>query len=63
MIALEELVTHMQHELSQMHEVLLAQRDEIAELRRAVARLSGEFEQLVEGAPFPSPLEDRPPHY
>lgn len=63
LIAVQESVMHLQHELSQIHEVVLAQRDEIDELRRNLAKLLGQFEDLVEGNPFPSPLEDKPPHY
>ncbi len=63
LIAVQESVMHLQHELSQIHEVVLAQRDEIEELRRNLTKLLGQFEDFVEGNPFPSPVEDKPPHY
>lgn len=63
LISVQEMVMHLQHELSQIHEVVLAQRDEITELRSTVGKLLGQFEQLVDGDAFPNPQEDRPPHY
>ena len=63
LIDVQELMTHLQHELQQIHEVVLSQQSEIAALRREISKLKGQFEGLAEVSPFPSADEDRPPHY
>ena len=61
--AMQETVSHLQRDLEQMHEVLLAQRDEIDRLRGKLAQVDGNVERLMSGESFPTPEEDRPPHY
>ncbi len=63
LIDVQELVTHLQHELQQIHEVVLAQQSELTSLRREISKVKGQFEGLAEATQFPSPEEDRPPHY
>lgn len=63
LIDVQELVTHLQHELQQIHEVVLSQQSELAALRREIGKLKGQFDGLAEGSAFPSAEEDRPPHY
>ena len=63
LIDVQELVTHLQHELQQIHEVVLSQQSDISALRREISQLKGQFEGLAENTQFPSPEEDRPPHY
>lgn len=63
LIDVQELVTHLQHELQQIHEVVLSQQSELTALRREISKLKGQFDGLAEGVPFPTPEEDRPPHY
>lgn len=63
MIALQELVMHMQRELEHMHDVLISQAAEIDELRRNLAKLRDDVAVGIQGDKFPTPAEDRPPHY
>ncbi len=63
LIAVQETVMHLQHEFEQLHQVVLAQQQEVTLLRREIRSVKDVLENLEEGAPFPSPSEDRPPHY
>ena len=62
-VSLESLIAHLQHELEQMHEVLLAQQGEMDSLRRDVKRLESRLAQVDEEPESREPLDERPPHY
>lgn len=62
-IALQELVMHQQRELELMHEALLAQKRDMETLGRRVIKTEDLLQRAVQGDNFPSPEEDRPPHY
>lgn len=60
---LEMLVMHLEHDVQQMHQVLLAQQAEMARLRELISRLEARVEQAAEGPEIRDPEEERPPHY
>lgn len=60
---LETLVTHLQHDLEQMSNVLLAQKSEIDALARSVEKLQRRLDVLEEQPADADPLEERPPHF
>lgn len=62
-IATQELLTHMQHELQQMHDVILNQQKQIDELTRSLSRLEIRLDDAVSANDLPSPLDEKPPHY
>jgi len=63
LIAAQETLMHQQNDLQQMHEVLLTQQNEIDELRKAIEQLRSDMETGPEENRFPTPEEDKPPHY
>jgi SlyX protein len=63
LIALEMSVSHLQHELQQMHEVMLAQQQDISVLRRDLQRAHGKIDRLQEPSEPGDALDERPPHY
>lgn len=62
-VATQETLTHMQRELEQMHEVLLAQQQQIDGLRVSLRRVEDRLEQQATPDALPPALEERPPHY
>lgn len=60
---LETLVTHLQHDLEQMSNVLLTQKGEIDALTRSVEKLERRLEVLEQPPEERDLLEERPPHY
>ena len=62
-VATQELLTHMQHELQQMHDVVLSQQKQIDELTRAIFRLEQRIDDAGGATDAPSPLDEKPPHY
>ncbi len=62
-MAIEMSVSHLQHEVQQMHEVMLAQQDEISALRRDLQRAHGKIDRLQEPSESGDALDERPPHY
>lgn len=63
LIAAQEVLMHLQHEFEQLHQVVLAQQNEIDDLKREVRKLNDAFEAAGQSDQFPTPEEDRPPHY
>jgi len=62
-IDLEFAVAHLEHELEQMHSVLLAVQAELKSSREQVSRLERRFELAAETSEERSPVDERPPHY
>ena len=60
---IETLLTHVQHELSQMHAVLLAQTAELQTLRDRLGKLDGRLDRLEEDPEDRDPRAEKPPHY
>ena len=61
--AIESLLMHLQHDLEQLHEAVVAQRDGIESLRRGVERLRGDIDRIELGPESRNPKLDKPPHY
>ena len=61
--AVETLLTHLQHELSQMHAVLLAQTAELQALRDRASKIDGRIDKLEEDPEDRDPRAEKPPHY
>lgn len=61
--AVETLLTHLQHELTQMHAVLLAQSAELQALRDRAAKLDGRLDRLEDDPEYRDPRSEKPPHY
>ncbi|NNJ26517.1 SlyX family protein [Alienimonas chondri] len=61
--AIETALTHLQHELSQMHSVLLAHTQELAGLNRRIEKFEGRLERLSEEPEDSDPRAHKPPHY
>ena len=59
---IETLLTHLQHELSQMHAVLLAQTAELQTLRDRLGKLDGRLDRL-EDPEDRDVRAEKPPHY
>ncbi len=63
LIAAQEVLMHLQHEFEQLHQVVLAQQNEIDDLKRELRKFKDSFESAAQADQFPTPEEDRPPHY
>lgn len=61
--AMQESMMHLQYDQQQMHEVLLAQQEEIGRLNANLARVNGTMERLLTAEEMPAPEDDKPPHY
>lgn len=62
-VKLEMLCAHLQHDIEQMHDVLLAVQNDMKALRRDLEKLQSQvstFDQDDEGI---DPASERPPHY
>ena len=63
-VLMQETMTHLQHDVEQMHDVMIAQQQELELLRREIVRLDGLLEGLDSTEDGPRTIEDdRPPHY
>lgn len=62
-LTMQETVMHLQHDQQQMHEVLLAQQEEIGRLNAMLAQVNGNMERLLAGEEMPTAEDDKPPHY
>lgn len=61
--AMQESMMHLQYDQQQMHEVLLAQEEEIGRLNANLAKVNGTMERLLTAEDMPAPEDDKPPHY
>jgi SlyX protein len=62
-VKLELLVTHLEHELAQMHSVVLAQQKQLEALERVVSRLDERLTRVTSDDEQRDILSERPPHY
>lgn len=60
---LEMTVAHLEHELEQMHSVLLAVQADATKMGGMIAKLERRIVQAGEPPESRSPDEERPPHY
>lgn len=63
LINLETAVAHLQHDLEQMHQVLLSLHAELRGSRDQLATFERRLLLLSESPEIRSPQEERPPHY
>ncbi len=62
-IGLEMTVAHLEHELDQMHSVLLAVQADLKTMREHVSKLERRMVQTSEPPEERDPGIERPPHY
>ena len=62
-IDLEMTVAHIEHELEQMHSVLLAVQADLKASREQVSKLERRLTTAIELPEDRDPLDERPPHY
>lgn len=62
-LTMQESMMHLQHDQQQMHEVLLAQQEEIGRLNANLAKVNGDMERLLSAEETPTLEDDKPPHY
>lgn len=62
-LTMQESMMHLQHDQQQMHEVLLAQQEEIGRLNANLAKVNGDMERLLSAEEPPTLEDDKPPHY
>ena len=60
---IETALTHLQHDLSQMHAVLLAHTAELAALARRVEKFEGRLDRVEDPPEDRDPRAEKPPHY
>ena len=63
LINLESTVAHLEHELEQMHSVLLAVQAELKASREQLSKLQRRMTLAIESPEQRDPLDERPPHY
>lgn len=62
-LTMQESLMHLQHDQQQMHEVLLAQQEEIGRLNANLAKVNGNMERLLSTEESPALEDEKPPHY
>ncbi|MFT4557487.1 MAG: putative coiled-coil protein SlyX [Planctomycetaceae bacterium] len=62
-LTMQESMMHLQHDQQQMHEVLLAQQEEIGRLNANLSKVNGDMERLLSAEEMPTLEDDKPPHY
>lgn len=63
MMNLEMAVSHLEHNIDQMHSVLLSVQEEIKAIRDQMAKMERRITSAAETPEQRDPLEERPPHY
>lgn len=63
MMNLEMTVSHLEHNIDQMHTVLLAVQQEMKSLRDQIVKMERRITSAAEAPEQRDPLEERPPHY
>lgn len=59
----ELLLTHLQHDLEQLSQVVFRQQVELDALRKELTLLDSRLVTLAEGPEVRDPLAEKPPHY
>jgi uncharacterized coiled-coil protein SlyX len=62
-LSMQETLMHLQHDQQQMHDVLLAQQEEIGRLNANLSKVNGDMERLLSAEETPTLEDDKPPHY
>lgn len=64
LMAMEELVTHVQRAVEDIHHVVLAQQKQLDQCEGRIKRLEGDVQSVARSLPDRrDPEEERPPHY
>ena len=63
MMNLEMAVAHLEHELEQMHAVLLAVQNELRSAKDHVSKLERRLILVQQAEENRDPVDERPPHY
>uniref|UniRef100_A0A7C2JWC5 SlyX family protein n=1 Tax=Schlesneria paludicola TaxID=360056 RepID=A0A7C2JWC5_9PLAN len=63
LVAIETAVAHLQHDVEQLHQVLLALQSEVRTVTLALDKLVARVDRLNEPPEVRSPEAERPPHY
>ena len=61
--AIESVLTHLQHDVEQLHEALVGYRQDLDALRQDLAAIRGQVERIETGPEVRDPKLERPPHY
>lgn len=59
----ELLLTHLQHDLEQLSQVVFRQQAELDAVRKELTLLDSRVVTLSEGSETRDPLDEKPPHY
>ncbi len=62
-LTMQETMMHLQHDQQQMHDVLLAQQEEIGRLNASLSKVNGDMERLLAAEETHTLEDDKPPHY
>jgi uncharacterized coiled-coil protein SlyX len=62
-LTMQESMMHVQNDQQQMHDVLLAQQEEIGRLNANLSKVNGDMERLLSAEEMPTLEDDKPPHY
>lgn len=60
---IEELLTHLQHDVEQLNQALLGQQRQLDELRRSFVTLGDRVQRMSPGDEGFDPVLEKPPHY
>jgi SlyX protein len=60
---IEELLTHLQHDVEQLNQALLGQQRQLDELQRSFATLGHRVQRMSPGEDGFDPVLEKPPHY
>jgi len=63
LVAIQELLMHMQHDLEQLHEVVLRQQRELDGLRGSTSRMNDQLDRLMHAGEERTIEDEKPPHY
>jgi SlyX protein len=63
LVTIETAVAHLQHDVEQLHQVLVGVQTELRTLQLALDKLGSRVDDLREPPEVRTPEADRPPHY
>ena len=63
MRAIEETLAHQDQQISDLSEMIIAQNEEIAALRKQIAKMGGKIESLEDDLSGAPAADEKPPHY
>jgi uncharacterized coiled-coil protein SlyX len=63
LVSIETAVAHVQHDVEQLHRVVLDMQTEVRRLQMAFDKLTARVNRLAEPPEVRDPEAERPPHY